>query len=125
MRAGGEGGSVHSFRLLRDGGEEGEEGIETWRGGRLAGYRTWDRQGEDRCYRGQCWFGMRGGWDNRGRGVALTIGEIGRIIARGGSSNPGLCISHTGAAGAPCSGRTHPGRPASLEDAVEEQQRRG
>lgn len=39
------------------------------------------------------------------------------IIAHGGSSSPGLCISRTGAAGAPYSGQTHPGRPASLKGA--------
>lgn len=39
------------------------------------------------------------------------------IIAHGGSSSPGLYISHTGVAGAPCSGQKRPGRPASLKDA--------
>lgn len=37
------------------------------------------------------------------------------IIARGGSSSPGLYISHTGAADAPYSGLTHPGHLASLK----------
>lgn len=37
------------------------------------------------------------------------------IIAHGGSSSPGLYISRTGVAGAPYSGRKHPGRPASLK----------
>lgn len=41
------------------------------------------------------------------------------IIAHGGSSSPGLYISHTGVVGAPCSGQTHPGRPASLKVAGE------
>lgn len=40
------------------------------------------------------------------------------IIARGGSSSPELCTSHTGAVGAPCSGQRHPGHRASPEDAV-------
>jgi len=39
------------------------------------------------------------------------------IIAHGGSSSPGLYISHTGVVGAPYSGQTHPGHPASLEAA--------
>lgn len=34
------------------------------------------------------------------------------IIAHGGSSSPGLCISRTGVVGAPYSGQKHPGRPA-------------
>lgn len=33
--------------------------------------------------------------------------------AHGGSSSQGLCISHTGVVGAPYSGRTRPGHPAS------------
>lgn len=40
------------------------------------------------------------------------------IIAHGGSSSPGLYTSRTGAAGAPCSGRTRPGHPASPKAAV-------
>lgn len=40
-----------------------------------------------------------------------------RVIARGGSSSRGLCIFHTGAVGALCSGPTRPARPASPEDA--------
>lgn len=39
------------------------------------------------------------------------------FIARGGSSSPGLCTSHTDAAGVPCSGRKRPGRRVSLKDA--------
>lgn len=46
----------------------------------------------------------------------------GSFIARGGSSSPRLCISRTGAAGAPCSGRTRPGRPASPKVAEEDRQ---
>lgn len=41
------------------------------------------------------------------------------IIALGGSSSPGLCISHTGVAGAPYSGQRHPGRLAFLKAAKE------
>lgn len=41
------------------------------------------------------------------------------IIAHGGSSSPGLYISHTGVEGAPYSGQTHPGRPAFLKVAAE------
>lgn len=41
------------------------------------------------------------------------------VIARGGSSSPGLYISRTGAAGAPYSGQKRPGRPASLKGAEE------
>lgn len=48
---------------------------------------------------------------------SLTIIKV--IIAHGGSSSPGLCISHTGVVGALYSGRKHPGRPASLKGAEE------
>lgn len=41
------------------------------------------------------------------------------IIAHGGSSSPGLCISHTGVVGAPYSGQRHPGRLAFLKAAKE------
>lgn len=57
------------------------------------------------------------------RAVRGRAGREGRrtrrwvIIALGGSSSPGLCISHTGAVGAPCSGRRRPGRPVSPKDA--------
>ncbi len=39
------------------------------------------------------------------------------LIARGGSSSPGLCTSRTDAAGVPCSGQKRPGRRVSLKDA--------
>lgn len=47
---------------------------------------------------------LAGGW---------WAGRWGPVIALGGSSNPALCTSHTGAGGAPCSGRTRPGHRAS------------
>lgn len=40
------------------------------------------------------------------------------VIARVGSSSPGLCISRTNAGGAPCSGPTRPARLASLGGAA-------
>lgn len=49
--------------------------------------------------------------------VALALGMT-VIIAHGGSSSPGPYIFHTGAAGAPYSGRRHPGRLAFLKAAV-------
>lgn len=52
------------------------------------------------------------GWSDRRR-------ERRSLIARAGSSSPGLYISRTGAAGAPCSGRRRPGRPASPKVAEE------
>lgn len=51
-------------------------------------------------------------WDPN---VALLSLWMKMIIAHGGSSSPGLYISHTGVVGAPYSGRTHPGHPASLK----------
>lgn len=60
---------------------------------------------------------------NPGVGAASVRGGAGGQggpTARGGSSSPGPCTSHTGAAGAPCSGRTHPGRRVSPEASEEE-----
>lgn len=56
-------------------------------------------------------------WDWGHKNCSLRPAEL-AIIAHGGSSSPGLCISRTGVAGAPCSGRKRPGRPASLRGAV-------
>lgn len=47
------------------------------------------------------------------RGAPRRGGRFGGVTARGGSSTPAPCTSHTGAAGAPCSGPTRPARPAS------------
>lgn len=64
----------------------------------------------------------KGHWDRRGgwrlqkavqMGVRRQTFLRGEVIARGGSSSPGLCISHTGAGGAPYSGRRRQGRLAS------------
>lgn len=55
-----------------------------------------------------------GGHRERKAGVGTDLQVL---IARGGSSSPGLCTSHTNAADAPCSGRRHPSRRASPEDA--------
>lgn len=58
--------------------------------------------------------GQRGRWaEEEGLGIDPQV-----LIAHGGSSSPGLCTSHTDAAGAPCSGPRHPGHQASPEDAV-------
>lgn len=46
-------------------------------------------------------------------GRRVVGGAVGPVIALGGSSSPALCTSHTGAGGAPCSGRTRPGHQAS------------
>lgn len=48
----------------------------------------------------------------------MVVVTGGRVIARGGSSSPGLYTSHTGAGDAPCSGPTHPGHQVSPEVAV-------
>lgn len=60
---------------------------------------------------------QHGGTQGRGRLLWLAggwwAGRWGPVIALGGSSNPALCTSHTGAGGAPCSGRTRPGHRAS------------
>ena len=57
-----------------------------------------------------------------GKGQRERKAGVGRdlpvLIARGGSSSPGLCTSHTGAAGAPCSGQRRPGHRVSPEDAA-------
>ena len=72
----------------------------------------------------KCSVGSGTGGGKRGVRVGLggTLGGAPRsqgdsdgeeIIARDGSSSPTLCTSRTGAGGAPCSGPTRPGHPAS------------
>lgn len=60
---------------------------------------------------------QHGGTEGRWRLLWLAGGwwarRWGPVIALGGSSNPALCTSHTGAGGAPCSGRTRLGHRAS------------
>lgn len=51
--------------------------------------------------------------------------EDGLVIALGGSSSPALCTSRTGAGGAPCSGRTRPGRRASPGVSAERKEEEG
>lgn len=48
-----------------------------------------------------------GRWQPRGAAVAA------KVTAHDDSSSPGPCTFHRGAVGAPCSGQTHPGHPAS------------
>lgn len=63
----------------------------------------------------------RAEWTGRPLEVALAAPGSGwGSTARGGNSSPGPCTSRTGAAGAPCSGRRHPGRRVSLKAAEED-----
>lgn len=57
-----------------------------------------------------------------GKTLEEYIRRVECVIARGGSSSQGLCIFHTGAADALCSGPTRPTRPVSPEVAGTEKQ---